>query len=36
VLKGFLKVFKIPKHNDNDGFDFLFWQKSLFKNNVFY
>lgn len=24
VLKGFLKVFKIPKHNDNDGFDFLF------------
>lgn len=24
VLKGFLKVFKIPKHSDNDVFDFLF------------
>ncbi len=24
VLRVFLKSFKIPKHNDNDGFDFLF------------
>ena len=25
VVKAFLKSFKIPKHNDNEAFDFLFW-----------